>query len=388
MEVPCLLLLKSACQCLVSQATSSAGKEIALQEGVVNDAKFLSEELEEMHKYLVNVERNEAGEVVEPGSSHDVKESRGWVDKIRDMACDIEDCLRDLGPHGVEGLSLQNLRWATLASRHSVAAELKDLVSQVRHLSERKERYQRAGGRAVRRPAVGKEEARLVVPDIDWRVDLGQLLGQPDESLVVIAVWLMKDPAAADGGARAASLIGEIFDDAEQFQCRAWVTATHPVSVTEFLRALVRQLLANDSALPSLVALGDTETMGTEELMKKAGHHLGEKRYLVIVEDVCTRPVWDWIKLFLPDHRNRSRIIVTSRRADVARHCAGRPTRSFMLERVVDDDARVYVSSDQVSTLSQRSSFSNLSDVLLSIFAFNCQNHRSYIFEEIYLMSH
>uniref|UniRef100_A0ACD5VKG5 Uncharacterized protein n=1 Tax=Avena sativa TaxID=4498 RepID=A0ACD5VKG5_AVESA len=269
------------------------------------------------------------------------------------MACDIEDCLRELGPRGVEGLSLQNLRWATLASRHSVATELKDLVSQVNRLSERKERYQRAGGRTARRRPAVWEEARLVVPDIDWRVDLGQLLARPDESLVVIAVWLMKDPA---GGARDASLIGDIFDDddAERFQCRAWVMATHPASVTEFLRALVRQLLANDSvpAPASLAALGDTETMGTEELMKVAAHHLGEKRYLVVVEDVCARPVWDWIKLFFPDHRNGSRIIVTSRRADVARHCAGRPTRSFMLERVIDDDARVYVSSssDQGAT--------------------------------------
>uniref|UniRef100_A0ACD5VBC4 Uncharacterized protein n=1 Tax=Avena sativa TaxID=4498 RepID=A0ACD5VBC4_AVESA len=342
-----VLLLKSACECVVSQATSSAGKEIALQEGVVNDAKFLSEELEEMHKFLVNVERDEAAAVAEAGSSSshdDVNEARGWVDKIRDMACDIEDCLRELGPHGVEGLSsLRNLRWATLASRHSVAAELKDLVSQVSRLSERKERYRRAGGRTARRPAaaVWKEEARLVVPDIDWRVDLGQLLARPDESLVVVAVWLMKDPVATAG---AASLIGETFDDADRFQCRAWVTATHPVSVTEFLRALVRQLLANDS-VPAPASLGDTETMGTEELMKVAAHHLDEKRYLVVVEDVCARPVWDWIKLFFPDHRNGSRIIVTSRRADVARHCASRPTRLFMLERVVDDDARVYVSS-------------------------------------------
>lgn len=349
MEVPGLFLLKSACRCLVSQVSSSASKEVALQEGVVNDAKILSEELEEMHKYLVNVERDEAGEVVE---SDDVQEASGWADKIRDMACDIEDCLRDLGPHGVEGLSWQNLRWATLASRHKVAAELKDLVSQVSRLSERKERYQRAGGRPVRRPAVRKEEeAWLVVPNIDWRVDLGQLLDRRDESLLVIAVWMMKNPAAAAGGARTACLIGDIFDDAEGFQCRAWVTVSHPVSVTEFLRAFVRQLLG---------ALGDTETMGTEELMKAAAHHLGEKRYLVVVEDVCTRPVWDWIKLFFPDHRNRSRIIVTSPRADVARHCAGRPTGSFMLERVLDDDARVYVSSDRVSTLSQLSSFFNL----------------------------
>ncbi|KAM0918871.1 hypothetical protein ACQ4PT_008596 [Festuca glaucescens] len=359
MEV--LLLLKSTCECLVSQTTSTAGKEIALQEGVVNDAKFLREELEEMHKYLANVERDEAGEVVEPtGSSHDVKEARGWVDKIQDMARDIEDCLRDLGPHGMEELSLQNFGWATLASRHSVAAELKDLVSRVSRLSERKERYRRAGGRAVRRPMVWKEEARLVVSDtsdIDWRVDLGQLLARPDESLVVIAVWLMKDPAAAAGGAKASGLIGEIFNGAERFQCRAWVTATHPVSVTEFVRALVRQLLSNNSAPPSLDALGNTEAMGTEELMKAAVHHLGEKRYLVVVEDVCTRPVWDWIKLFFPDHGNGSRLIVTSRRADVARHCAGRPTRTFKLELVLDDDARCYVSSDRVSTLSRLSSF-------------------------------
>ena len=82
------------------------------------------------------------------------------------------------------------------------------------------------------------------MPEIDWRVDLGELIAQTDESLVVISVWLMKDRDSE----RAISLVGKVYDAAKEFQCRAWVTATHPIGLTEFLRALARQFLGNDPA--------------------------------------------------------------------------------------------------------------------------------------------
>lgn len=352
MEGACLCFLKSACQCLVSQAASTATNEMAVQAGVQEDATILAEELGEMHKFLADVDKyEEAGGEMEPSS--DAEEGRRWVDKIRDMACDIEDCLLQLAPHR-ESPSLWRLRWASLTPRHNIAAELKDLVSQVRRVSERRDRYQAARFiAALRKPAVRlvHEEARPV-PDTDRKSGLGQLLALPDESLLVISVWLMA------GLGNATSLIGQVYDDTEMFQCRAWVTATNPISLTEFLRALARQLMANkndctppvsQSTLSSL--LGVTERMGTEELMMEVARHLGEKRYLIVIEDVCTRPTWDWIKILFPDHRNGSRIIVSSQRADVATHCAGRPSRSFTLEGVSDNDARLYVSSDQVSAI-------------------------------------
>ena len=256
MEGACLYALKSACSCLVSQAASSAATEMALQEGVKDDATFLAEELEEMNKFLEDVGRDSAGVSAEQGG---YVEDMAFVKKIQDMACDIGDCLRDLAPHR-ERPSMWRLPLESLTSRHAVAGELKDLVSQVHRVSQRRERYRRARERALKKPTTlgppADEEARPVVPEIDWRVDLGELIGRTDESLMVISVWLMKDR----GSGRAISLAGEVYDAAKEFQCRAWVTASHPIGLTEFLRALARQFLGNDPATSqrSLGVLTDT----------------------------------------------------------------------------------------------------------------------------------
>jgi len=126
MEGAFLYALKSACSCLVSQAASSASKEMALQEGVKADATFLAEELEAMNKFLADVEQG--------GSVEDT----AFVKKTQDMACDIEDCLRDLAPHR-ERPSMWRLPLESLTSRHAIAAELKDLVSQVDRVNQRRD---------------------------------------------------------------------------------------------------------------------------------------------------------------------------------------------------------------------------------------------------------
>ncbi|CAL5053709.1 unnamed protein product [Urochloa decumbens] len=343
MEGAGLYALKFACSCLASQANSFATKEIELQEAMNKSSKFLAEELEEMEKFLAYVDREEAAELVAQ-SSLDADDT-AFFKKIRDMACDIKDCLIDVAPHR-ERPPLWRLPWASLALRHSIATALEELVSQVNALNQRRERYQCARDRAARKQkSAAEKEARPIVPEIEWKEDLGRLIARPDESLAVISVWLMKGL----GSRRAISLVGEVYDDAKEFQCRAWVTATHPISLTKFLKALARQFLANDPATSrgALSALAGTETLGPEQLMGVVARHLGQRRYLVVVEDVCSRPEWDWMKLIFPDDRKGSRIIVTSRRADVARHCVKRTTRSFKLEGAPDDEAMLYVSSDK-----------------------------------------
>ncbi|CAN6374738.1 unnamed protein product [Urochloa humidicola] len=345
MEGAGLYVLKFACSCLASQAKSFAIKEIELQEAMNKSSKFLAEELEEMEKFLVDVDREEAAELAAQSSHED--DDIAFAKKIRDMACDIKDCLIDVAPHR-ERPPLWRLPWASsLALRHSIATELEELVSRVNTLNQRRERYQRARSRAARRLTSPEKEARPVVPEVEWKEDLGRLIARPDESLAIISIWLKK----GHDSRRSISIVGEVYDDAatKEFQCRAWVTATHPINLTNFLRALARQFLANDPATSrgALSALVDTETLGPEQLMAVVAPHLGQRRYLVVVEDVCSRPEWDWMKLIFPDDRKGSRIIVTSRRADVARHCVKRPSRSFQLEGAPDDEAMLYVSSDK-----------------------------------------
>jgi hypothetical protein len=120
----------------------------------------------------------------------------------------------------------------SLTSRHAIAGDLKDLVSQVHRVSERKERYLLARERALRKPMPGaaeEEEARPVVPEIDWRVDLGELIARTDESLMVISVWLMKKDR---GSGRAISLVGEVYDAAKEFQWAIANTRAPPSTAT------------------------------------------------------------------------------------------------------------------------------------------------------------
>nr|KAJ0190602.1 hypothetical protein LSAT_V11C800439230 [Lactuca sativa] len=44
------------------------------------------------------------------------------------------------------------------------------------------------------------------------------------------------------------------------------------------------------------------------------------QRYLIVIDDIWSTEAWDKLKLFFPDHNNRSRILLTSRLNEVASH--------------------------------------------------------------------
>jgi hypothetical protein len=52
---------------------------------------------------------------------------------------------------------------------------------------------------------------------------------------------------------------------------------------------------------------------------------LNQQRYLVIVEQLSTIVEWDAIRLFLPDNKNGSRIVVTTQKLGLALSCTGKP---------------------------------------------------------------
>lgn len=93
------------------------------------------------------------------------------------------------------------------------------------------------------------------------------------------------------------------------FDCRAWVTVPHPLdSADELVQRLKKQLGMkpdDDRGVPAW---------------------LQEKSCLVVVDDVATREEWELISPRLVSANgtgSRSRVVVTTRREDVARRCAG-----------------------------------------------------------------
>ncbi|XP_060170451.1 putative late blight resistance protein homolog R1A-3 [Lycium barbarum] len=57
-----------------------------------------------------------------------------------------------------------------------------------------------------------------------------------------------------------------------------------------------------------------------DQLMDKIRKRLMKKRYLVVLDDIWSNVVWDFMSRILPDDNNGSRIILTSRLRHVAMH--------------------------------------------------------------------
>ncbi|KAK9755278.1 hypothetical protein RND81_01G015000 [Saponaria officinalis] len=64
------------------------------------------------------------------------------------------------------------------------------------------------------------------------------------------------------------------------------------------------------------------EPMETQELKKTLRDHLMGLRYLIFLDDVWHKTMWDEVKECFPDKCNGSRIVITSRIAEVARYAS------------------------------------------------------------------
>jgi NB-ARC domain len=80
--------------------------------------------------------------------------------------------------------------------------------------------------------------------------------------------------------------------------------------------------------------------LAEEDLPSELKRALNRKRYLVILDDVWTCDLWETLKTTLPDMRNASRVIITSRNIGVAR-AADRNTEPHKLSYLDEKDSLI-----------------------------------------------
>lgn len=177
-------------------------------------------------------------------------------------------------------------------------------------------------------------------------MNLAQLITEGGKARRVVSVW----GTSSDIGKT--SVIREAYNDRQvfgMFGCRAWVKLMHPFNPTEFLQSLVRKFYGN-----SLVATGKKQggtTVGVDVMKKmemiEAQRHLGdefdgyvnEKSYLIVLDGLSTIVEWDWIRTYLPDRENGSRIIVSTQQVELAILCLGQPYRVSEIKQLSHDQS-------------------------------------------------
>jgi hypothetical protein len=361
MEATAVSLTRTVLDGVLGSVGTAMADEAALLLGVPREVEFIRSELQMMQSFL----RVQSSAACSDGGCY--KDTvRTCVKQVRDLACDLEDCLLDftMTMHASRGSWLQ-CRGPDLAARHRVADRIRLLKASLEELNQRNQRYNVFAADASVVAVERSQRFNVFAAAADGRVELNQ--GNPryvivadhgltaveehrhgnadeeyqlaageehqdikrddetkqladlvrEQSASVVSVWGM-------GGMGKSSLVRMLYNDRDLidgFDGRAWITVSHPLDCTdEMERRLKKQL-------------GVDPSHGLRAW-------LGKKRCLVVVDDVSSQEEWELISSCLGGKgAGSSRLVVTTRREDVALLCAGEKYK-YKLKPLKLDEAR------------------------------------------------
>ncbi|CDP19587.1 unnamed protein product [Coffea canephora] len=312
---------------VLGQLSTFLLEEGRLLGGLRQEVQFIRDELGHMRAFLREAEAKE--EDAQPRLQE-------WIKQVREAAYDTEDILDEFvarfARHRATGFygsvrrvfsSIKNLR-----ARHRVASEIQSVKSRIKSISEGHQRYQSEYGisaqasnslsavnnttwRYSRDDALLVEEAKLVGIDQPKKHLISQLLKGDDYQLKVVSVVGM-------GGLGKTTLVKKVHEDPEvrrHFPVRAWVTVSQTCDFQYLLKDLIRQLhKEGKKPVPQSI-----ESLNITELKEFIKDFLQQaRRYAIVFDDVWDVEFWNTIKFALPESSHGNRVMLTTRRADVA----------------------------------------------------------------------
>ncbi|CAL5441177.1 unnamed protein product [Camellia sinensis] len=299
--------------------------EVNLLSGVREAMEDIRDEFQRMSAFLRVADATEERD----------PELKVWVKQVQDAAYDTEYVLDKFKLHlaqhhgdGFGGFLRKSFYFAkTLKARHQIASEIQRIKSRVINISEGHKRYRdkygilEQGSRSnvvnnswydYRGDALLLEEAKLVGIEKPKR-QLMEWLVEGDSGLKAVSVVGM-------GGLGKTTLVKKVYDDAtvkKHFDSHAWLTVSESFRAEDLLKGMIQQLFKE---IMQPVPVG-VETMSIDGLKYLVNNFLQQKRYVVVFDDVWNVKDWEAIRYMLPDKNCGSRVILTTRFADIASTC-------------------------------------------------------------------
>ncbi|URE31839.1 NB-ARC domain [Musa troglodytarum] len=341
---------------LLGKLGTILAEEAGLLAGVEDDIQYIMEELKSMDSFLA---------VLSSSLDHD-KQVKTWMEQVRDLAYDAEDCVdvfrhrlrRPRHQHPLAGGLLHAVRLLrTLKARHSVATDLRNLKLRARDVSERHARYDvgigpPTGGAIcissstaasssglLRRSAAFLKEVGHRGMDHYKHEIVGQLMEKNDPQLRVISI-------VGNGGLGKTTLAKMVYQSSAvtggYFQARAWIEMPRCFKIEPLLRNMIRQFSSRGRDILDILGVDPMkqgarmervleqhlDKMGETQLVRTMVEYLKDKRYVIVLDDMWTvQSAWDHIKSALPSSTKGSRIIVTTRNEAVPNACGSSSQR-------------------------------------------------------------
>ncbi|CDP20055.1 unnamed protein product [Coffea canephora] len=307
---------------LINQLATLLSQEATLLGELQPDVQFIKDELGSMKAFLRKAEAKEDND----------SQLQEWVKQVREVAYDTEDVLDDFafqfargqtdGFCGYVGKIYSSIK--NLKVRHHISLQIKDIKARVEQISARHQRYQSLNGTQER----GSSSSHMANADFHIRdqallIEEAQLVGinKPKEELTAKILddhsHLKIVSVVGMGGLGKTTLVKKVYDDSavkKQFQSHAWITVSQKFQFNVIIKNLIQQLYDEiRQPVPSQV-----ESIDGIRLSEFVKDFLKERRYILVLDDVWSLDFWEAIKYILPDYNVASRVVLTTRIADVA----------------------------------------------------------------------
>ncbi|URE31840.1 NB-ARC domain [Musa troglodytarum] len=283
---------------LLGKLGTILAEEAGLLAGVEDDIQYIMEELKSMDSFLA---------VLSSSLDHD-KQVKTWMEQVRDLAYDAEDCVdvfrhrlrRPRHQHPLAGGLLHAVRLLrTLKARHSVATDLRNLKLRARDVSERHARYDvgigpPTGGAIcissstaasssglLRRSAAFLKEVGHRGMDHYKHEIVGQLMEKNDPQLRVISI-------VGNGGLGKTTLAKMVYQSSAvtggYFQARAWIEMPRCFKIEPLLRNMIRQFSSRGRDILDILGVDPMKQSFTVFSDDKPFHNYGKMRLLRVLD--------------------------------------------------------------------------------------------------------
>ncbi|XP_008238138.1 PREDICTED: disease resistance protein RPM1-like [Prunus mume] len=315
-------MAESAVKFLLDKLTSLFENDLQLLRGVREEIVYLRGELERMTAFLRIADAFEESD----------EEVKVWVKQVRDIAHDSEDVLDEFTilqahDHGTEeqGLLYGSIRRLSCCikntkARYRIASQLQGINMRIRKISDV---HKRLSHKFCTSEVAGKWWETHGGGGDALLLERSDIVGI-DEPIKQMVGWLVKGSSGREvvsvagmGGMGKTTLAKQVYDAAQvkkHFKVRAWITVTQSFKLGEILKHMIEQL---HQAIRIPVPQG-INNMSTNLLKTVIKEVLQKRRYLVVLDDVWHLCGWDALKYALPNNTCGSRVILTTRNADVA----------------------------------------------------------------------
>ncbi|MCD7455653.1 hypothetical protein HAX54_029046 [Datura stramonium] len=300
-------------------------QEVSLRLSLREDVKWLRNELLFMESFLKDAEEklsedqrvqqwvfeinsiaNEAVAILETYSSSE----DGKVDRDDGFASCLKACTNCISRKE--------------AKFYNVGKEIQCLKQRVMDISRKRETYgirdinnagegpsnQCAMVRTLRRTTSYIDEDHIFVgfQDVVERLLAELLKAEPRRS--VISIYGM-------GGLGKTTIARNLYNSPSlitSFSARAWICVSQEYNTLDLLRNIIKSIKGRTKETLDLL-----ERMTESDLEIYLRDLLKKHKYLLVVDDVWQREAWESLRRAFPDSKNGSRVIITTRKEDVAK---------------------------------------------------------------------